>query len=61
MQKLSEEDFNAAPEIETEMIPALYGTESYFALVKHNGKKILCILEGDTWRPVSYDEMMTMM
>ena len=61
MQKLSDAEMQNAPVIETEMIPALYGTEHYFALVHHNGKKVLCILKDENWRPVSYDEMMNLM
>jgi len=61
MQKLTDTEMQNAPVIETEMIPALYGTEHYFALVQHNGRKVLCILKEETWRPVAYDEMMNLM
>ena len=61
MQKLSDTEMQNAPVIETEMIPALYGTEHYFALVHHNGKKVLCILKDENWRPTSYDELMNLM
>ena len=61
MQKLTDIEMSNAPPIETEMIPSLYGTEHYFALVTHKGRKVLCILKDDVWRPTSYDELMAMM
>ena len=62
MQKLTDQELQQATPIETEMIPSLYGTEHYFALVHHNGKKVLCLLgEDEVWRVVTYNEMMALM
>lgn len=62
MQKLTPEIVNSVESIEGHTIPALEGTQYYFALVQYQGKKILCLLNEDgTWVPVSYDQMMGMM
>lgn len=64
-QKISPETMDAAinqPTLGDEALPALEGAEYYFALVNHQGKKVLCILdENMRWRPTSYEEMMKLL
>lgn len=61
MQKLSEEDLSSATSMQDETIPALEGTDFYFALVVHNNKRVLCILDDGKWRVTNYQEMMGLM
>lgn len=62
MQKLSPEMMREAVEAVDDSIPSLEGTKHYFALVRHAGKRVLCLLDDTgTWKPTSYDEMMRLM
>ncbi|AUR97276.1 hypothetical protein NVP1238A_27 [Vibrio phage 1.238.A._10N.261.52.F10] len=62
MQRLTPEIVNSAESAEGHTLPALEGAVYYFALVHHQGKKILCHLNEDkVWVPVTYDQMVQMM
>ena len=59
MQRLTPEQMQTADNIVNEVVPTLEGTQHYFALVKHGGRLILCILGDDNiWKPTTFDEMM---
>lgn len=60
MQRLTDAEINANPQSHVEAIPALEGTKHYFAMVHHNNRQILCILDGGRWRPTNYNEMMSL-
>lgn len=62
-QKITKEMLESASstDLNEETIPSLEDAKHYFAFVNHNGAKILCILDGGTWRPTNYQEMMGLM
>ena len=61
MQRLTEAEINANPQAQVEAVPALHGAQHYFAMVHHNNRQVLCILDNGRWRPTSYNEMMGLM